>query len=146
MVNKKTLTSKPKPKRTSLISLRLTESEKEKWSALAEAAGLGNNLSSFIRYCVEHRHIAPPVPAINSAAYAELGRIGNNINQIAYAINRAVKHGVALAHDPRAEIEDLKPLLVEVKHILLGMPSHPEHLSKLEQPEAMVTTLLEESE
>jgi hypothetical protein len=143
MVNKKTLNHrpkpKPKPKRTSLISLRLTEEEKENWSALAEAAGLGNNLSKFIRYCVEHRHIAPPVPAINSAAYAELGRIGNNINQIAYAINRAVKMGFALAADPRAEIEDLKPLLVEVKQKLVGLPDKPEE-------EAMVTTPLEESE
>lgn len=143
MVNKKTLSHrpkpKPKPKRTSLISLRLTEEEKENWEALAEAAGLGNNLSKFIRYCVEHRHIAPPVPAINSAALAELGRIGNNINQIAYAINRAVKYGVAIAHDPRPEISDLKPLLLEVKQMLVGLPDLPDS-------EAMVTSLKEESE
>ena len=117
--------SKLKPKRTSIISLRLTEEEKENWSALAEAAGLGNNLSKLIRYCVDHRHIAPPVPAINSAAYAELGRIGNNINQVTYAINRAVKLGEAIAHDPRAEIEALKPLLLEVKQKLVGLPDSP---------------------
>ncbi|MDF5733820.1 MAG: plasmid mobilization relaxosome protein MobC [Rhizonema sp. PD38] len=142
MVNKKTLgsrsKSKLKPKRTSHISLRLTESEKENWSALAEAAGLGNNLSKLIRYCVEHRHIAPPVPAINSAAYTELGRIGNNINQVTYAINRAVKMGFAIAVDPRPEISDLKPLLLEVKQKLVGLPDKPEE-------EAMVKTLNEES-
>ncbi|MDF5715730.1 MAG: plasmid mobilization relaxosome protein MobC [Rhizonema sp. NSF051] len=119
--------------------LRLTEEEKENWSALAEAAGLGNNLSKLIRYCVEHRHIAPPVPAINLAAYTELGRIGNNINQITYAINRAAKFGDAIAHDPRAEIEALKPLLLEVKQRLVGLPDTPEE-------EAMITTSLEESE
>jgi len=120
--------SKPKPKRTSLVSLRLTESEKEDWEAKALAAGMGKNLSKFIRYCVEREriYIAPPVPAINEHIYIELGRIGNNINQIAYAINRAVKLGEAIAVDPRPEIEALKPLLLSVKQILLGMPSHPE--------------------
>ncbi|MFB2772681.1 plasmid mobilization relaxosome protein MobC [Pelatocladus sp. BLCC-F211] len=136
--------SKPKPKRTTLVSLRLTESEKEDWEAKAEAAGMGKNLSKFIRYCVERDkpkalssayriYIAPPVPAINEATYVELGRIGNNINQIAYAINRAVKMGEAIAVDPRPEIEALKPLLLEIKQILLGMPENPELPSSSEQ-------------
>ncbi len=114
--------SQPKPKRTSLVSLRLTEDEKEAWEAKAEEAGLGNNLSKFIRYCVEHRRIAPPAPAINSDTYAELGRIGNNINQIAYAINRAIKMGEPV-NTSLEEIEALKPLLQEVKLQLLGMPN-----------------------
>ncbi|MEA5599259.1 plasmid mobilization protein [Rivularia sp. UHCC 0363] len=113
----------PLPKRTSLISLRLTEEEKEAWEAKAEEAGLGNNLSKFIRYCVENRRIAPPAPAINSDIYGELGRIGNNINQIAYAINRAIKMGESITTDPIAEIEALKPLLQEVKQMLIGMPN-----------------------
>ncbi|MCV3214050.1 MobC family plasmid mobilization relaxosome protein [Plectonema radiosum NIES-515] len=124
--------SKPKPKRTSLVSLRLTEEEKEAWEAKALAAGMGNNISKFIRYCVEHDriYIAPPVPAINEHIYIELGRIGNNINQIAYAINRAVKLGeaIAIAADPRSEIEALKPLLLEVKQMLLGLPNQPDQI------------------
>ncbi|WP_414624963.1 plasmid mobilization protein [Calothrix sp. CCY 0018] len=122
----------PKPKRTSLISLRLTEEEKEVWEAKAEEAGLGNNLSKFIRYCVENRHIAPPAPAINSDTYAELGRIGNNINQIAYAINRAVKMGEPV-NTSLAEIEALKPLLQEVKLQLLGMPFQYNPLKNVEK-------------
>jgi hypothetical protein len=124
-MNKKVFQSgqktKPLPKRTSLISLRLTEDEKEVWEAKAEEAGLGNNLSKFIRYCVENRRIAPPAPAINSDTYAELGRIGNNINQIAYAVNRAIKMGEPVTTS-LAEIEALFPLLQEVKLQLLGMP------------------------
>ena len=124
-MNKKVFQSgqktKPLSKRTSLISLRLTEEEKEVWEAKAEEAGLGNNLSKFIRYCVENRRIAPPAPAINSDTYAELGRIGNNINQIAYAVNRAIKMGEPV-NTSLEEIEDLKPLLQEVKLQLLGMP------------------------
>ena len=112
----------PKPKRTSLVSLRLTSEEKEAWEAKAEEAGLGNNLSKFIRYCVENRRIAPPAPAINSDTYTELGRIGNNINQIAYAINRAIKMGEPVTTSLE-EIEALKPLLQEVKLQLLGMPN-----------------------
>lgn len=115
--------SQPKPKRTSLISLRLMEEEKEVWEAKAEEAGLGNNLSKFIRYCVEHRHIAPPAPAINSDTYAELGRIGNNINQIAYAINHSIKMGEPVTTNPTEEIEALFPLLQEVKQMLIGMPN-----------------------
>ena len=87
---------------------------------------------------MEHRYIAPPVPAINSAAYTELGRIGNNINQVTYAINRAVKLGEAIAHDPRAEIEALRPLLLEVKQRLVGLPDSI--------PSEEMTKLLEESE
>ncbi|MGB6295824.1 MAG: plasmid mobilization relaxosome protein MobC [Rivularia sp. (in: cyanobacteria)] len=113
----------PLPKRTSLISLRLTEEEKEAWEAKAEEAGLGNNLSKFIRYCVDNRRIAPPAPAINSDTYAELGRIGNNINQIAYAINRSIKMGETVNTNPTEEIEALKPLLQEVKQMLIGMPN-----------------------
>ncbi|MBD2607400.1 plasmid mobilization relaxosome protein MobC [Scytonema hofmannii FACHB-248] len=145
--------SKPKPKRTSLISLRLTEEEKEDWEAKALAAGMGKNLSKFIRYCVEREriYIAPPVPAINEHIYIELGRIGNNINQIAYAINRAVKLGeaIAIAADPRTEIEALKPLLLEIKQILVGMPSEPlqsehaEYLEHLEQPEKLKQSAVE---
>jgi hypothetical protein len=141
--------SKPKPKRTSLISLRLTESEKEDWEAKAEAAGMGKNLSKFIRYCVERDriYITPPVPAINEATYVELGRIGNNINQIAYAINRSVKMGEAIAVDPRPEIEALKPLLLEINPEL---PSSSEQSAPVanqpeqpEQPDQVVAFPLE---
>ena len=147
--------SQPKLKRTNLISLRLTDSEKEDWEAKALAAGMGKNLSKFIRHCVERDkpkalssayriYIAPPVPAINEATYAQLGRIGNNINQIAYAINRAVKMGEPIDFDPRSEIEALKPLLLSVKQILLGMPEHPSESSESEQS-APVTSQPEQS-
>ncbi|MBW4505128.1 MAG: plasmid mobilization relaxosome protein MobC [Scytonematopsis contorta HA4267-MV1] len=116
----------PKPKRTSLISLRLTESEKEDWETKAEAYGLGNNLSSFVRYCVENKNIPAPANAVNLMLYGEIGRIGNNINQIAYAINRAVKMGDKIDVDPRDDIESLKPLLLEVKQMLLGLPKRVE--------------------
>jgi hypothetical protein len=42
-----------KEKRNNVFRLRLTSSEREQWEAMAEAVGLGNNLSKFVRHCVE---------------------------------------------------------------------------------------------
>jgi hypothetical protein len=57
----------PEPKRTTVVSLRLTDEEKENWEAQAEAAGCGNNLSKFIRLTVESGHVvvAPPIPGVD---------------------------------------------------------------------------------
>jgi hypothetical protein len=114
----------PKPKRTTVVSLRLTDEEKENWEAKAFSAGCGNNLSKFIRLTVESGHVvvAPPIPAINKSTYYELGKIGTNINQIATAINYAVKMGIAIASDPRPDIEVVKKMLPQIKLRLINMP------------------------
>jgi hypothetical protein len=109
-----------KEKRSNVFRLRLTLSERERWSALAEEVGLGNNLSKFVRHCVEKRTLPAPIPQINEQTYWELGKIGVNLNQITHAINRAVKEGSDIAADPRAEIEAVKTLLNEVRLQLLG--------------------------
>ena len=109
-----------KEKRSNVFRLRLTLSERERWSALAEEVGLGNNLSKFVRHCVEKRTLPAPIPQINEQTYWELGKIGVNLNQITHAINRAVKEGQGVAADPRAEIEAVRTLLNEVRLQLLG--------------------------
>ena len=108
-------------KRTSVFQLRLSPSEHERWVVLAEEAGLGNNISKFVRYCVERRSLPAPIPQINLATYGELGKIGVNLNQIAHAINRAVKDGSPVAADPRAEIEAVRQKLNEIQSQLLGL-------------------------
>jgi hypothetical protein len=102
--------------------LRLTLSERERWSALAEEVGLGNNLSKFVRHCVEKRTLPAPIPQINEQTYWELGKVGVNLNQITHAINLAVKEGSDVAVDPRAEIEAVKIALDEIRLQLLGLP------------------------
>ena len=109
-----------KEKRSNVFRLRLTQLEREHWSALAKEVGLGNNLSKFVRHCVERRSLPAPIPQINEQTYWELGKIGVNLNQITHAINRAVKEGSNIAVDPRAEILAVKTALDEIRLQLLG--------------------------
>ncbi len=109
-----------KEKRSNVFRLRLTLSERERWSALAEEVGLGNNLSKFVRHCVEKRTLPAPIPQINEQTYWELGKIGVNLNQITHAINRAVKEGQGVSCDSLSEIEAVRTLLNEVRLQLLG--------------------------
>jgi hypothetical protein len=109
-----------KDKRSNVFRLRLTELEREQWEAMAEEVGLGNNLSKFVRHCVEKRSLPAPIPQINEQTYWELGKIGVNLNQITHAINRAVKEGSDVAADPRREILSVKTALSEIRLQLLG--------------------------
>jgi hypothetical protein len=109
-----------KERRSNVFRLRLTLSERERWEVMAEEVGLGNNLSKFVRHCVEKRSLPAPIPQINEQSYWELGKIGVNLNQITHAINRAVKEGQGVSCDSRAEIEAVKTLLNEVRLQLLG--------------------------
>jgi hypothetical protein len=111
-----------KEKRSNVFRLRLTQLERERWLAMAEEVGLGNNLSKFVRHCVEKRSLPAPIPQINEQTYWEFGKIGVNLNQITHAINRAVKEGCPVAVDPRPEIEAVKTALDEIRLQLLGLP------------------------
>jgi len=111
-----------KEKRSHVFRLRLTQLEREQWEVMAEEVGLGNNLSKFVRHCVERRSLPAPIPQINEQTYWELGKIGVNLNQITHAINRAVKEGSDVAVDPRAEILAVKTALSEIRLQLLGLP------------------------
>jgi hypothetical protein len=110
-----------KEKRSNVFRLRLTELEREQWEAMAEEVGLGNNLSKFVRHCVERRTLPAPIPQINEQTYWELGKIGVNLNQITHAINRAFQEGSDVAVDPRAEILAVKTALDEIRLQLLGL-------------------------
>ena len=111
-----------KDKRSNVFRLRLTELEREQWEAMAEEVGLGNNLSKFVRHCVERRSLPAPIPEINQQTYWELGKIGVNLNQITHAINRAFQEGSDVAADPRREILAVKTALDEIRLQLLGLP------------------------
>ena len=110
-----------KEKRSNVFRLRLPQLEREQWEAMAEEVGLGNNLSKFVRHCVEKRSLPAPIPQINEQTYWELGKIGVNLNQITHAINRAVKEGSKVAVDLRPEIEVIKTALDKIRLQLLGL-------------------------
>lgn len=77
---------KRKEPRCAVVPVRLTDNERSTLKRFAEARRL--SLSDFIRTVVLGRklpHSAPP--PINLATYQELGRIGNNLNQLLRAAN-----------------------------------------------------------
>jgi hypothetical protein len=113
--------SNQKQKRSNFFKLRLTQAEREKWEALAEAVGMGKNLSKFVRHCVERRTLPAPIPEINRETYWELGKIGVNLNQIAHATNQAVKAGSPILADPRPEILKLTKKIEEVRLELINL-------------------------
>ncbi|MEM6399791.1 MAG: plasmid mobilization relaxosome protein MobC [Cyanobacteria bacterium P01_D01_bin.116] len=115
---------KPKPLRDVRVTLRFTQTEKEELNARAEAAGCGHNLSKFIRICVKDSNVdcPMPLPKINHQTYVELSRIGNNLNQIARAINISLKSGNLNVADCTGEIEALNRVMKDIKKSLIGMP------------------------
>lgn len=74
-------------RRTDALRVRLTPDERAHIEARAAQAGLP--LSEFARRAITGAKIAPPPTgeAVPPALLAELGRIGNNVNQIAHAAN-----------------------------------------------------------
>lgn len=70
--------------RTKRIEIRLSIDELERARQLAGARKM--RVGTFIREASLHR-IPPTIPPINSSASLELGRISNNLNQIARKLN-----------------------------------------------------------
>lgn len=107
--------------RTVRHPLMLTSQEYQDWSARAQATGI--NLSEYIRRCVERRDLAPAPPKINDQTAAQLGKIGNNLNQQIRAMNRAVKAGQALPNleEIMEVVHATFQLLRELQLELLGL-------------------------
>jgi type III secretion system FlhB-like substrate exporter len=74
-----------------VFAIRLSPTERQKIEAKADHAGM--KLSEYLRATALKQKIPRSVPKINREIYIELGRIGNNINQIAKAANIAIKRG-----------------------------------------------------
>jgi len=84
----------PKVTRNSHIKVRVSEGEKREWLTLADAAGL--SVSDLIRAAMQQPIIrAPmpkrnrrPAPAADPQLLRNLANAGNNLNQLARAINQ----------------------------------------------------------
>lgn len=103
--------------------LMLTPNEKTQWKAKAKVAGM--NLNQYIRHCVARRRIAPTPPAVNYQAVAQLGRIGNNLNQQVKAMNSALTCGQELPNvlEAMQVVEEVHSLLKALQIELLGLRS-----------------------
>lgn len=71
---------------TRLPAIRVTEAERIDLETKAEAAGL--ELSAFVRARLLSAQIAPRATPLEASLLTELNRVGNNVNQIARALNR----------------------------------------------------------
>lgn len=125
-------------KKTKIVTLRYRPSELEHLDAQAEAVGLSR--SAYITRKVQGLPVLPvKVPKINWSAYEKLSTIaqqlpaiGNNINQIARAINTAKIQGEPIPNNlPSTEqlrsaiatYQELKTLMVEIGLKLSGAKS-----------------------
>ncbi len=103
--------------------LMLTPAEKADWKTKAAAAGM--NLNQYIRHCVARRRIAPAQPTVNYQTSAQLGRIGNNLNQQIKAMNSALACGQELPNvlEAMQVVEEVHSLLKALQVELLGLRS-----------------------
>jgi len=93
------------------ITLYLTSGEKEQVQSRAGTLPVG-------RYCrniiLGKRQSLQRIPEVNRLTYLELGRIGNNLNQLARAVHQARLEGISFAIDPQ-NLEDLRETIRNIQ-------------------------------
>ncbi|MBQ0131621.1 MAG: plasmid mobilization relaxosome protein MobC [Comamonas sp.] len=76
----------PEALRASTIGVRVSAAEYE--ALRAKAAAMNMTPAQWLREAALTRRLpTPPVPAVNREQYAELARIGANLNQLAHSAN-----------------------------------------------------------
>lgn len=107
----------PRPKQKVVrenYQLRLLPSERLAMEQKAREAGL--KLSEYLRSAGLNKTIRPStkIPEINLATYVELGRIGNNINQLTKAAHKSLQRGMSCNINP-TELSALLTLLKQIR-------------------------------
>jgi hypothetical protein len=100
-----------------ILRVRFKKIEVDSIKESAESWGM--TVSAYIRaLSTNSAPKKPPVTAIDRKAYSELGRIGNNLNQIAKQMNQA--HGIFQGHEELAgDMEELRVYLNRVRLALM---------------------------
>ncbi|NJL82321.1 MAG: plasmid mobilization relaxosome protein MobC [Chloroflexaceae bacterium] len=94
----------------------------------AKAAGL--KLSEYLRRAGLKKNQLRTVPEINRQVYGELGRIGNNLNQLAKAYNFVIAQGWGIAINPEKLSQELAALsekLDQVRLAVVGLTDEDEN-------------------
>ncbi|WP_425597308.1 plasmid mobilization protein [Sulfitobacter geojensis] len=75
------------------LHVKCSQKERERWGAKARSHGL--SLSDYLREFLEESRSSRrrPAPPIDPMLMAQIGRAGNNLNQIAKAVNGTLRHG-----------------------------------------------------
>ena len=96
-----------------IFPLRLSLDERVELELRAKEAGL--KLSEYLRSAGLNRPHRPIVPEINRNTYVELGRIGNNLNQLTKACHTALQQG----HSFNLDISLLQSLANQLEQLRL---------------------------
>ncbi len=107
--------------KTKMLRVRLSPDEWEQLEREAEANLLSK--SELVRCKTLHNKIPKKITAVAMGTYRELGRIGNNINQLARAANIAINRG-QIPPDATDELMELKRLLLEVRAEILDLDTY----------------------
>lgn len=119
--------SEPKAEKRKNFPLRLSPSERIALEQKAAEAGL--KLSPYLREAGLNKTIAKKtnsIPEINRATYDELGRIGNNINQLTKAAHISLKRGTGCNVNP-SELSALLSLLKQIRLEVLAIADETEN-------------------
>ena len=111
--------------RTATILVRLTPEEKQ---AVELVSGtLDTSLSDLARTMLLGLPMPePPRPRIDAQAYAQLGKIGGNLNQIARALNTVLVAGEGQAEvETRNLLDHIKELRQTLNEVRLGLAGAP---------------------
>jgi Bacterial mobilisation protein (MobC) len=106
--------------RTKIMQIRVSEVEFEMIHEKASQAGL--SCSELFRRNALLRPLPKRVAKIAVQTYVELGKIGNNINQLTFAANTAILLGQKLTVDV-GELEALGELLHQIRREITGCDS-----------------------
>ena len=109
---------KPRPRK---LQIRLSIEEYDQLEKLA-AENLVSK-SAWLRYKTLHNRLPKKITAVAVSTYQELGRIGNNINQLAKASNIAINRGQVPRVSPEVFLE-LKEMLTQIRAEILDLDSH----------------------
>ena len=118
----------PRPKQKVVrenYQLRLLPSERSAMEQKAAAANL--KLSEYLRAAGLSKTIRsqPKIPEINRATYVELGRIGNNINQLTKTAHASLKRGGS-CNVNLAELSQLNDLIKRMRLEILAVYLSPD--------------------
>lgn len=117
-------------KRTHNYPVRLSDLELDWLRIKAKDAGMP--ASELIRRLTLGKPLPKRLSKISLATYQELGRIGNNLNQLTKAANTAIKVGYSPPADPKL-LSELLELLHECRRQLASVDTLED--SESEEPE-----------
>ncbi len=114
-------------------TFRMSELEYEMVRYKAFLTGI--KMSEFVRRSALTKPLPKRVSKVDLKTYVELGRIGNNLNQLSKAVNTALKYSVTPPSD-RGKLQELLELLHSIRRQIAAADSEEDLEEELDDWEA----------